>query len=109
MLPTVTEIRNCATCLKETLEIVGPRYIVPLGAVALASLNVIESHNIGLTQGTGKLFPWRGYLVFPLFHPGPRALIWRAKAQQVKDYEKLGELLISDKYNIGSVLSGSRR
>lgn len=92
--PAITEIRNCSIYLKETLEIVGPKYIVPLGAVALASLNVIESHNIGLSQGVGKLFPWSRYFVFPLFHPGPRAFIWRPKAQQAKDYEVLGHLLV---------------
>jgi len=92
--PTITEIRNCSIYLKETLEIVGARYIVPLGSVALASLNVIQSHNIRLYQDVGKLFAWSQYLVLPLFHPGPRAFVWRSKAQQAKDYEALGHLLV---------------
>lgn len=92
--PTITEIRNCSIYLKETLEIIGPKYVVPLGSVALASLNIIEPHNVSLSQGTGKLFPWNQYLVFPLFHPGPRAFIRRGKAQQAKDYEVLGDLLV---------------
>jgi len=91
--PTMTEVRNCSIHLKGTLEIVGPKYIVPLGSVALASLNVIESHNIKLSQGVGKLFPWSRYLVFPLFHPGPRAFIWRPKTQQVVDYEVVRHLM----------------
>lgn len=96
--PTMTEIRNCSIYLKGTLEIVRPKYIVPLGSVALASLNVIESHNIRLSQGVGKLFPWSRYLVFPLFHPGPRAFVWRPKAQQAKDYEAVRHLMDEARY-----------
>ncbi len=91
--PTLTEIRNCSCYLKEILEIVKPRYIAPLGVAALASLNAIEPHRIKLSEGVGKVFPWHGYLVYLLFHPGPRAFVWRTKAQQVEDYRVLGQLL----------------
>jgi len=90
--PTLLEIRNCSIYLKETLEIVNPKYIVPLGAAALASLNVIKPHQIKLSYGAGKLFSWNGYKVYPLFHPGPRAFIWRPKHKQKEDYKTLAEL-----------------
>ncbi len=91
--PTLAEIRNCSAYLKEILKIVNPKYVVPLGAAALASLNAIEPHKIKLSGGVGKLFSWNGYKVYPLFHPGPRALIWRTKAQQSEDYRSLASLL----------------
>jgi len=90
--PTLLEIRNCSQYLRETLEIIKPRYVVPLGAAALASLNAIKPHQIKLSEGVGKLFLWNGYQVYPLFHPGPRAFVRRTKAQQLEDYKTLAEL-----------------
>ena len=91
--PTPAEIRNCAQYLRETLEIIKPKYVVPLGATALAAVNAIEPHQTKLSEGVGKLFSWNGYQVYPLFHPGPRAFIRRTKAQQVEDYRTLVNLL----------------
>jgi uracil-DNA glycosylase family 4 len=91
--PTLIEIRGCSGYLKEILEIVRPKYIVALGTIALASLNVIKPHNIRLSKGLGKLFPWNRRLVYPLFHPGPRAFVWQRKAQRAKDHEALGRVL----------------
>lgn len=91
--PTLLEICNCSQYLKETLEIIKPKYVVPLGAAALASLNAIKPHQIKLSEGAGKLFSWNGYQVYPLFHPGPRAFIWRPKRQQVEDYRTLTQLV----------------
>jgi uracil-DNA glycosylase family 4 len=96
--PTLAEMRNCSQYLKETLEIIGPKLVVPLGAVALAALNIINPHQIRLSEGVGKLFPWNGCRVYPLFHPGPRAFIWRIKAQQMEDYRTLANLF--DKHHI---------
>lgn len=91
--PTLTEIRNCSRYLAEVLEIVKPKYVIPLGRVALASLSTIEPHGISLAQGVGKEFSWRAYLIYPLFHPGPRAFVHRAKAQQLEDYKSLAWLV----------------
>jgi uracil-DNA glycosylase family 4 len=90
--PTLTEIRNCSCYLKEIVEIVRPQYVVPLGRVALASLDIIEPHGISLSQDAGKVAPWNGYLVYPLFHPSPRGFIRRKKTQQVEDYKFLAKL-----------------
>lgn len=91
--PTSAEIRNCSQYLREALEIIKPKYVVTLGAIALASLNAIKPHQIKLSEGVGELFSWNGFQVYPLFHPGPRAFIWRTKTQQVEDYRTLANLL----------------
>ena len=93
--PSKTEIRNCSGYLSEVLQIVGPKYVVPLGAIALASLNFFGPHGIKLSEGVGKVFQWQGYAVYPLYHPGPRAFVWRTKAQQIEDYKNLAALLDS--------------
>lgn len=90
--PTLAEIRNCSQYLEETLEIIKPKLVVPLGAAALAALSIIKPHQIKLSEGVGKLFSWNGYQVYPLFHPGPRAFIRRTKTQQIEDYKTLAEL-----------------
>jgi uracil-DNA glycosylase family 4 len=107
--PTITEIRNCSIYLEETLDIIKPKYVVPLGKMALTALRIIDPIEIELSESVGQIFPWNGYQVYPLYHPGPRTFIWRPKAQQVKDYEKLGELLARNKEDTVSGLSGSRR
>jgi uracil-DNA glycosylase family 4 len=91
--PGLAEIRNCSRYVMDVLEIVKPQYVVPLGRVALASLNVIEPHGIALSEGVGKAFSWNEYLVYPLYHPGPRAFVRRPKAEQIKDYRSLARLL----------------
>ncbi len=91
--PTLTEIRNCSCYLKEVLEIVEPKYVVPLGRVALASLNMIEPHGINLSQDVGKVFPWHGYLVYPLFHPSQRAFVRQTKAEQLKHYATIAAFI----------------
>lgn len=91
--PTLGEICNCSQYLRETLEIIKPKYVVPLGAIALASLDTIESHQIKLSEDVGEVFLWSGYKVYPLFHPGPRAFIRRAKTQQLEDYRTLARLV----------------
>ncbi|MCJ7634059.1 uracil-DNA glycosylase [Candidatus Bathyarchaeota archaeon] len=90
--PTLVEMRNCSIYLKETLEIIEPKYVVPLGAAALAALNIINPHQIKLSEGVGKLFSWNGFKIYPLFHPGPRAFIRRTKAKQLEDYRTLAGL-----------------
>lgn len=96
--PTLPEMRNCSQYLEGTLEIVKPKYIVPLGGAALVALNIINPHQIKLSEGVGKLFSWNKYQVYPLFHPGPRAFIQRTKTQQMEDYRILAGLLKNIKF-----------
>jgi uracil-DNA glycosylase family 4 len=96
--PTLVEIRNCSQYLEETLEIIKPKFVVPLGAKALSALNIINPHQVRLSEGIGNLFSWNGFMIYPLFHPGPRAFIRRTKPQQLEDYRTLASLL--DKHHI---------
>ena len=96
--PAKSEIRNCTMYLKETLDIIKPKYVVSLGKVALTALRMIHPIEIELRESVGQLFSWNGYQVYPLFHPGPRAFIWRPKAQQAKDYEAIGHLIAQAPY-----------
>jgi uracil-DNA glycosylase family 4 len=91
--PTKAEIYNCSKYLKEMLEIIRPKYIVSLGAAALSALAIVHVHSVKLSEDVGKAFPWNGCQLYPLYHPGPRAFIWRSKKQQTKDYFFLSKLL----------------
>lgn len=92
--PTTAEIRRCSSFLEETLEVIKPQYVVPLGAAALTALNLIEPHGIKLSAGVGEVFKWHGYHLYPLYHPGPRAFIWRTRIQQTKDYQFLAQAVL---------------
>ena len=91
--PAKSEIRNCSMYLKETLDIIKPKYVVSLGKVALTALRMIHPIEIELRESVGKCFPWNGYQVYPLFHPSPRAFIWRPRARQAEDYRALSQLI----------------
>jgi len=92
--PTNSEIRNCSSYLKDTLDIIMPKYVVPLGKVALTALHRIHPIEINLSKCVGRLFHWNGYEVYPLFHPGPRAFLWRRKVEQSQDYKNLAKLIV---------------
>jgi uracil-DNA glycosylase len=91
--PKKDEIQNCSSFLMETIEIIKPKYIVTLGRTALLALNLIKKHDIKLTENAGKMCQWADYQLYPLFHPGPRALIYRTKQQQMEDYKTLSKYL----------------
>ncbi len=103
--PAKSEIRNCSMYLEDTLDIIKPKYVVSLGKVALTALRMIHPIEIELRESVGQLFSWNGYQVYPLFHPGPRAFIWRSKVQQAEDYRELRRLLERSRYTTRSQLS----
>jgi DNA polymerase len=94
--PASAEVRNCSKYLKETLDIIRPKYVAPLGKAALTALRIIHPLEIELSKGVGQLFPWNGYQVYPLYHPAPRAFVWRNKTQQIADYRLLASFLMSN-------------
>jgi len=91
--PNNEEVRNCSLHLSILIDIIEPDLIVPLGQCALRSLNVIEAHQIKLQQDVRKPAKWGKYTVLPMYHPGPRATIYRSIADQKKDFFFLGEIL----------------
>jgi uracil-DNA glycosylase len=91
--PSMREIHNCSMHLARTIAIVDPRYVVSLGIVALKALRLVSPHDVVLARDVGKAIPWNGQVLVPLYHPGPRACIWRAMRMQREDYRRLGQLV----------------
>lgn len=91
--PTRSEISNCAGHLKETIDLLQPRFVITLGTVALHALNAIETHSARLSQDVGRCLSWYGRSLIPLYHPGPRAQLHRSLDRQVEDFQNLAQIL----------------
>ncbi len=91
--PTLEEIANCSAYLEMTVALVDPDVIVTLGATALHALDLLSSHGIELRQGVAQMIPWRNTRLFPLYHPGPRALIHRSLSKQRSDFMLLSKVV----------------
>ena len=91
--PNKEEVRNCSLHLSILIDIIEPKLIVPLGQCALRSLHIIEAHQIELRQDVRKPAKWGKYTIVPMYHPGPRAAIYRSIADQKGDFSFLGEIL----------------
>jgi uracil-DNA glycosylase family 4 len=86
--PTRREQRNCADHLAAVLELVRAQVVVTLGAIALRALT-----DLSLREAVARPVPWRGRVLFPLYHPGPRAQIHRPFAQQQADFRALRDTI----------------
>jgi len=95
--PTETEVASCSPYLMMTIELVRPEVVATLGAVALAALDRIAPHGLNLRSDAAKPIEWHGRTLFPLYHPGPRALVHRPLAEQRADFAKLAKLVRSGK------------
>ncbi|HEX8032788.1 MAG TPA: uracil-DNA glycosylase [Ktedonobacterales bacterium] len=93
--PSAQEVRNCSPHLHRTVDVLQPCYIVTLGTSALRALHLIAPHDVILRRDIGKVIPWNGHLLIPLYHPGSRACIHRPLTLQEEDYRRLGALLRS--------------
>lgn len=91
--PSRCEVVACSAHLRSTIELVQPRFVVSLGAVALRALGLVEPHSATLAANVLMPFSWYGRTLIPLYHPGPRALIHRSLPVQLEDYRRLGELV----------------
>ena len=88
--PAVSELRNCSTYLRRTIELIEPAVIVTLGGVALEALKLIERHDFSLQQHAARLCRWQERLLIPLYHPSPQVLITsRDEQAQLQDYRVL--------------------
>jgi len=99
--PTTEEISNCSAYLEMVIALVSPDVIVTLGARALSALELLSPHGIELKSGVAKLTPWRNCQLFPLYHPGPRAMVHRARAKQRADFMRLSKVVHPSKGLIG--------
>jgi hypothetical protein len=58
---------------------------VTFGAVALRALTLVESHGLKLASATGRLYPWCGRSLLPLYHPSRLGRANRPAADQERD------------------------
>jgi len=88
--PKKSEINNCASYLKKTIDLVNPPVIATLGIVALEALKAIEYHELKLKVDVAKLHDWNTVKLLPLYHPSPQVFAaHRRIEQQLKDYKVL--------------------
>lgn len=91
--PTDQELRNCSFNLEQQIQFVNPVVIVTLGAKPLAALNIIRPHDFRLASHVARGHQWGDRIVFPVYHPSPRAMIYRKFADQQKDFILLGKVV----------------
>jgi DNA polymerase len=85
--PTGAEIKNCSQFLRRQIELIDPRVVVTLGAVALAALASVAYHECTLKECAGRVVKWDGRLLVPLYHPSPQVLAsHRREDAQLRDY-----------------------
>jgi uracil-DNA glycosylase family 4 len=89
--PTPEEIANCSAYLEMVIALVQPDVVATLGKTALEALELISPHGIEFQAGVARMVPWRDRKLFPLYHPGPRALIHRSLAKQRADFMVLAK------------------
>ena len=104
--PTAIEVANCADFLRRQIELLDPMVVVTLGAVALAALRRVEYHSFTLKEQAGRVLPWHGRLLVPLYHPSPQVLAsHRREAAQLGDYRAVARAL----HQSTAGLSGRKR
>ncbi|SOD30351.1 uracil-DNA glycosylase, family 4 [Variovorax sp. YR752] len=91
--PTGAEIENCVPFLRETIEILDPAIVVTLGAVALKSCGIVQTHGLSLKDGVRTKNNWMTRTLVPVYHPGQRAMVHRSFANQLSDYQFIAETL----------------
>ncbi len=88
--PTVREMKNCAGFLARTINLINPKIIVTLGAVALEGLRSIAYHNFTLKLEAASILEWNRRLLIPLYHPSPQVIAsHRRMHQQLADFQIL--------------------
>ena len=95
--PARDEIERCSHHLESTIRFVGPLVVATLGGIALEAAGIIDPRVAGLRlgQAVGRPHTWFDRILFPLYHPSPRALIRRNMSVQRADYTKLVRLVKS--------------
>ena len=93
--PSREELVSCGDLLARQLAIVAAPIVVTLGAVALHALGAVAAHGLRLHGAVGQAVPWQGCILFPLYHPGPRARLHRPVSAQRDDFSALGRLVRS--------------
>jgi len=92
--PTTTEIKNCSSYLKRTIELIRPSLIATLGGVALEALSRIAYHEFKLKSHSGTALNWNGTKLVPLYHPSPQVVAsQRGLDLQLQNFQLLRKLI----------------
>ena len=88
--PTKKEMKNCSEFLEKTIDLINPKIIVTLGAVALEGLKAIAYHNFTLKLNAADILEWKNSLLIPLYHPSPQVIAsHRRMHEQLADFQIL--------------------
>ena len=86
--PAQKELANCSDFLRRTIELINPRVIVTLGAVALEALKRIQYHELNLKSSAAAIHSWQDRVLVPIYHPSPQVLAsHRREQEQLHDYQ----------------------
>ena len=92
--PRRTEMKNCTSFLRLTIELIDPPVIATLGAVALDALKLIEPHDYSLKANAGEAVEWLGGALLPLYHPSPQVVAaQRGLSLQLDHFQVLAGLI----------------
>jgi len=91
--PNKLEVLNCSRNLRDQIDTLQPKIVVPLGATALESLRLIENHNLTLKHSVRTANKWYNRTLIPLYHPGQRAMLHRSLANQRSDYQFIADFI----------------
>jgi DNA polymerase len=92
--PRQSEIRNCSSFLKRTIDLIDPTIVATLGTVGLEALKSVENHTLKIKDAVGVPVSWYGRTLVPFYHPSPQVIAAiRNLNAQVRDYAALGDLL----------------
>lgn len=91
--PSKLEVMNCAPFLAEQIDLLQPKIVATLGAVALRAASIVEPHRLELRVDVRTGHEWHGRKLVPLYHPGQRAMVHRSFGNQLADYQFVAELL----------------
>ena len=106
--PVSSKIEACSRFLRKQINIIQPKIVVTLGAVALKSCNLIKAHGLSLSSSVRTSNKWYGRLLVPLYHPGQRAMIHRNMANQRSDYRFVSDLLKKANKRIPSYVGNAK-
>lgn len=68
--PRISEIKTCSTYLKNEIEFLKPKVIIPMGNSAMKSLELILGIKMdNVTSSSGKFFMVKNIIIAPQFHP----------------------------------------
>lgn len=86
----------CSEWLARFIDAANPAVVVTFGAVALQGVGRLERHGFSLSKGVGKLHPWRGRHLLPLYHPGRLGRVSRSAEKQMEDISVLRGVLAAE-------------